>query len=205
VLCISDLAGIKKKFPIQGPFIYCFWKGGAAFQKPLPCPMAHTGHRWKCLVVLGTHPQGNKAWSVLCLSHCCQYHMGQGTQISPVPAFGWGVISWVLSTLQIWWTWSRSWEIWGRRGKTLASPSFEGGREDTPQISQFQGELGHSLSSSNAYHIGLCCRYKKVVLRLINSEISSHSQKTEHYTSCLKNYLCYRLVFKSSASGTFDF
>lgn len=25
-------------------------------------------------------PQGNKAWSVLCLCHCCQCHMGRGTQ-----------------------------------------------------------------------------------------------------------------------------
>lgn len=90
------------------------------------------------------------------------------------------------------------------RGKALMSLSFEGGRNGQIQLS-----LSQFMSPDTGVSWGLFLpkpsgRYK-AVFRLINSGISSHGQGVEDYTSCFKNHLCYRLVFKIFASAMFVF
>lgn len=68
--CISDCAGIKGNSPNEDGLDTVGGRWGS-----LPTrghTLAADESAWWCWVL----PQGNKAWSVLCLFHCCQYHMG---------------------------------------------------------------------------------------------------------------------------------
>lgn len=87
--------------------------------------------------------------------------------------------------------------------------SFTGGREEGRGISSCSPSLHDSSPLTPGLFRGRFprtrglphwprCQYRKVVFRLIDSRISSHGQRVEDYTSCFKNHLCYRLVFKDS-------
>lgn len=99
----------------------------------------------------------------------------------------------------------------GRRQGSRAT--FTGGRGSSRRSRSLhhsspltRGHLGAvSPSPRGLPYRPWCCRYRKVVFRLIDSGISSLGQGVEDYTSCFKIYLCYRLVFKSLSSGMLVF
>lgn len=101
---------------------------------------------------------------------------------------------------------------WEARGQALYGlPLWKGGGEGETQSHagchwhDSSPPLAGKLEGVFRHPRGLprwpCCPYKKVVLRLIDSGISSHGGWAEDYPSCFENHLCYRLVFKSLASG----
>lgn len=234
MLFFSDLSGIKRNPPNEE----CLYTvSGKVGQLP-PCP---PGLQMKVPGGAGCCSQGNKAWFLLCLSHCCQYHTGRGTKTEP---------NLTLKASSQYWGAARA-PAWPRgrqradNTRTAALLLFFGGlspgltnlvqgpnkpgrregRHLCPCHSRVR-ERGRSscrLSLAqfkcpdSGVRQGLFLprprgppyrprgRYNQVVFRLIDSGISSQGQGVEDYTSCFKNYLCYRLVLKILASGMFVF